>query len=601
MKTVPPPTELEPDKAHQITRLSDQRYHSDGLTAWPIWLGDDVRPAFGWFHKPAGNKCRGGAVICPPLGQEYIDTHYGLRLLAERLAQEGLCSVRFDYDGTGDSAGDAGDPDRVSSWLGTVKQAVEVLRVAGVANVCLVGMRLGAALAASAASSTGDVDQLVLWDPCSGRQFLRQQKGLRTMKFGPAGAAAEGSAELLGLRFGPETVKAVNDLSATNGQVPLARRALVLVRGDRPSDPSLQIAPLGLELTERDEAVGQQAFMDQYPQELPRAAIDRIAQWLSAGCAQESTAMVAPPVAGPRRVGWASSGQAVMEVPVSIPPLGLFGIVTFADGAPAPGIGGAPPAVFANVAKQHHIGPTRLWVELARQWAGAGVVSLRFDLSGLGDSPGRPGDDKWTCHKPAAFDDFLDTVRFASPGDPSNVVLIGLCSGGYQALETALDLKARGLMVINAAVSFNPAERRAGLPLDPRRRVVLPKDEVAGTFRAGGRLESLRERFPNLAWRVRIMTSPRRRSGVWLRQLVQNGTDAFLICGDAEMRPIRNGTTTAQLARLRRTRRLRLEHLAGLQHDLFITEHRQLVSRLVTEHCLERFAPIRPREGATGT
>jgi hypothetical protein len=40
----------------------------------------------------------------------------------------------------------------------------------------------------------------------------------------------------------------------------------------------------------------------------------------------------------------------------------------------------------------------------------------------------------------------------------------------YQALEGALAVRARGVVGVNPIVSFAPAERSAGLPLDPRRR-----------------------------------------------------------------------------------------------------------------------------------
>jgi hypothetical protein len=50
------------------------------------------------------------------------------------------------------------------------------------------------------------------------------------------------------------------------------------------------------------------------------------------------------------------------------------------------------------------------------------------------------------------------------------------------------------------------------------------------------------------------------------------------------------------LHRLSRTGGLRLEHLPGLQHDLFIADQRRLVTRLVTEHVLSRFSgPPRQR------
>jgi hypothetical protein len=168
---------------------------------------------------------------------------------------------------------------------------------------------------------------------------------------------------------------------------------------------------------------------------------------------------------------------------------------------------------------------------------------------------------------------------------------------GYQALEGTLAVWARGGVGVNPIASFEPAERSAGLPLDPRRRIVLPKDEVMRTSRLGERLAGMRERFPDLAWRTRTITCLGRRSGRWLTELVGPGTDTLLVAGDAELRPIRQGVTAIQLHRTQRTGRLRLEHLAGLQHDLFIAEQRRMVTRLVIEHVLSRFSdqPYPPR------
>jgi pimeloyl-ACP methyl ester carboxylesterase len=73
--------------------------------------------------------------------------------------------MRFDYGGTGDSAGDGG---RVSlrEWTADLATAIEeVRRRSGMSRVALVGQRLGASLAWSAATQRGDVDLLVLWDP----------------------------------------------------------------------------------------------------------------------------------------------------------------------------------------------------------------------------------------------------------------------------------------------------------------------------------------------------------------------------------------------------------------------------------------------------
>ena len=164
------------------------------------------------------------------------------------------------------------------------------------------------------------------------------------------------------------------------------------------------------------------------------------------------------------------------------------------------------------------------------------------------------------------------------------MLLIGLCASGYQVLESGLDLRARGVVAINPVISFVPPERREGAPVDPRRRIALPQDDVAPAFRKGGRFERLRERYPNLAWRTRILLSPRRRSGKWLARLVKQGTDTLIICGDSEIRPLQQGSSTAGLRRLRRSGLLRLEHVAELDHALTIAAHRQSVHDMVTDH-----------------
>ncbi|HEX7603466.1 MAG TPA: alpha/beta fold hydrolase [Polyangiaceae bacterium] len=50
-----------------------------------------------------------------------------------------------------------------------------------------------------------------------------------------------------------------------------------------------------------------------------------------------------------------------------------------------------PAVLLWNVGINHHVGPSRIWVDLARRLVRAGFVVLRFDLSGLGDSEPRQG------------------------------------------------------------------------------------------------------------------------------------------------------------------------------------------------------------------
>lgn len=62
----------------------------------------------------------------------------------------------------------------------------------------------------------------------------------------------------------------------------------------------------------------------------------------------------------------------------------LAGILT--EPSPGDAVEGAPAVLMWNVGMNHHVGPWRFNVELSRRMARVGIPSLRFDVSGIGDS-----------------------------------------------------------------------------------------------------------------------------------------------------------------------------------------------------------------------
>ena len=91
--------------------------------------------------------------------------HRAYRQLALLLTRKGFHVLRFDYVGTGDSSGDLDDV-TATDWMVNVGQAIDELKdLAGLSSVDLVGLRLGALIAAGAAAERDDVDRLILWDP----------------------------------------------------------------------------------------------------------------------------------------------------------------------------------------------------------------------------------------------------------------------------------------------------------------------------------------------------------------------------------------------------------------------------------------------------
>jgi hypothetical protein len=227
---------------------------------------------------------------------------------------------------------------------------------------------------------------------------------------------------------------------------------------------------------------------------------------------------------------------------------------------------------------------------------------FRVDLSSLGDSPLRHPDQlRFRALGVEAFDDVTDATRFLCPDDPSNVVLVGLCSSAYQALESAFLCSPRGVVAVQPVLSFQPREMATGGPMDPRRRIAMPRNSLVQAFHGDGPLSGIRRRFPDLGWRIRLWATPRRRSGAWLRNLNRRGVDLFLICGEWEARAIRLGASNATLDRLRRTGRFRFEYHPELQHGLLSASQRATVVEMITEHVLGHFAPASPaRSGLSG-
>jgi alpha-beta hydrolase superfamily lysophospholipase len=559
------------------------------MTAIPVWFGPATRPLFGWFHAPADRQARGGVVVCPPFIREHLQAHYTLRLLAEQLEARGMSVVRFDYDGMGDSAGTERDPGRLAAWVRSIRAAMDLLSTAGVADVSLVGMRIGALLAVQAAAAHADVSQLVLWDPCvSGRAYLHEQSAVTSLALRGNPHAPDGSLDSPGVHLSRETVEALGALGMATITGPVARRLLVLTRDDRDRSEET-MSHLGSAAAEHRVAVGQAELMDAGMPllQIPHALIAEVADWLEDGAPAGWSQVDAPAAAGRAIVGTTPSGQPIVEYPLFVPPAQLFGMVTEVTTTPAPG----PAAAFINVSNGHHVGPNRMWVDLARRWAGHGIRSVRFDLSGLGDSPVRtPEQEQFVARAPEAFSDVADVARAISPDDPGNVLLVGHCASAYQALDSGLELGVAGVAALNPVLSFAPPELERQRPLDPHRRVALPRTPIIQSFHGtDAPLSWVRKRFPGLGWRLRLWSHPRRRPGSWLPTLIGQGTDVLVITGEREDRPFRMGVRRRLQARLERTGRLRIEHWEELEHGLLLGAQRTMVTDLLTEHVVSRF------------
>ena len=105
-------------------------------------------------------------VLCHPLGEEKLWAHRVFVSFARALAEAGVSVLRIDFRGEGDSDREFEESD-FETRIADTSLAVDAVRSLNpaVTEVSLVGLRLGAAVAAAAAARRTDISGLLLWDP----------------------------------------------------------------------------------------------------------------------------------------------------------------------------------------------------------------------------------------------------------------------------------------------------------------------------------------------------------------------------------------------------------------------------------------------------
>lgn len=110
---------------------------------------------------------------------------------------------------------------------------------------------------------------------------------------------------------------------------------------------------------------------------------------------------------------------------------GLSGVLS----EPTEAADGAPGVVLLNSGILHHVGPSRLYVSLARRLANDGHIALRFDFSGIGDSESRKDSLPFVESAPAETRAAMDLLQ--KKFGLHRFMLIGLCSGADMAFKVA--------------------------------------------------------------------------------------------------------------------------------------------------------------------
>jgi alpha-beta hydrolase superfamily lysophospholipase len=423
-----------------------------------------ISGCFGVLHPAKGPR---GVLICSSMGDEALNVYRPLVFLAQQFADAGAPTLRLEYYGAGDSAGEDGEAGRFQAWLDGIVAGVRWLREnCGVTSVTLVGVRIGAMLAARAACELDDIESLIMLAPApSGRRFLRElilRANTNAEIWQVESRIEDGNwFEAHGVRLDRSTRDALDRLDVAKFPRRPAPRALVLDQRDSPAGGILaeRLRSLGTDVT--CEALDTLSAMlrDPYENAVPHDAFARAVGWHAdlggAGAAQTHAAdtraanpvplavTLSRDVAERSDVLLTGFGQ---ETPVRMGPSGsLFGILSL----PAHPRDNAPPVLIANTGANPRSGNARGAVAVARWLAANGIASLRMDGAGIGDSAietgerGQPYSAQGDSDVTAGIDELAR--RFGA-----QVLLLGMCSGAFHALRAAYDdHRIAGLMLVN--------------------------------------------------------------------------------------------------------------------------------------------------------
>jgi alpha-beta hydrolase superfamily lysophospholipase len=449
----------------------------------PFYLSAEPDPVFALYHPSSTRHSLDTAVLlCPPFGWEDMCSYRSRREWAQRLADDGHPTLRIDLPGSGDSGGSPRDPDRLGAWDAAVTTAALWLRsLTGIRRVAAIGIGLGGVVALHAARSGAEIDELALWGvPARGRRLVRELRAFSQMESSqldggvdglPDGspdsahispAEQDGGLAIAGYLLSAETVAALEELDLSDGELGASlARVLLLERDGRDADPRLRssLEGSGAEVS-LAPGEGYARMMMAEPQDAvpARAVFDDVGNWLARGAAAasggEQVAFAPPSVRLDSIELELPDGTLVQETPLSFEHSfgDPFGILS----EPVKESSASLCAVWLNAGPQRRTGPNRMWVELARRWAGRGVPCLRLDLAGIGDA----GGDGGPLVDPRSFfvPDYIEQVGLVlqalqERGWPPRFIVGGLCSGGYWAFQMALeDERVQSALMLNPGI-----------------------------------------------------------------------------------------------------------------------------------------------------
>jgi len=243
---------------------------------------------------------------------------------------------------------------------------------------------------------------------------------------------------------------------------------------------------------------------------------------------------------------------------------------------------GAPAVITWNVGINHRVGPYRIYVDIARKLAALGFSTLRFDVSGLGDSDFDREDSRSDSQR--AMADVKEAMRvLREQRGFQRFVLVGFCSSVDAAHSLgASDPAVAGVIYLEGYGFRTPGYYlRYPLRLVDRnrweRRLRIWYPSLFGQTREGaGRLAAEREEIY-----VRDYPAPKQFAEDVARMVDRGLRLLFIYAGGDTTYTYRNQLFDL-LGKKLRTAGVELEFLKHADHTFFVTADRErAVARVV--------------------
>ncbi|QDL55818.1 alpha/beta fold hydrolase [Rhodoferax aquaticus] len=407
-----------------------------------FFFGPESRPLFGVLHRPTANLTAPFAVLMlSPWGAEDLSAHRALRGLAQSIAQQSYTCMRFDYDGCGDSYEPAPDDNLWPLWQQACIAAIDTLKqLTGLEHVVLVGMRLGALLAAEIAAQRADIAALVLMAPVrSGQAYLKELRML-------GGAMAQGEAQpahavfAAGFTLNHATAQAIQaaklpDVLKTHAVAVVDRDDMGI--GRRWID---SLAVQGVHTVYSAEPGYPDMVLTAHKAKPALRMFDQVLEALRTFSWHqlEPHALRPSHAIKPRlQAHVRSDGYNVLEK--VLPPFGPMGMAALriepGEGVSYSGRG----ILILNSSTERRIGPNRMWVGFARARAALGDIVIRLDMPGIGESQQDYPLGTNLVYPPDAIEHVAAFLKAQLHEHHSpRWAVLGLCSGAYHSYRLAL-------------------------------------------------------------------------------------------------------------------------------------------------------------------